>query len=111
MDNYTKMAQNLVLLFCYNRSEDRGYSVSTVYIDKTTGKLISKTSETNAPYDIRPGSFSGEYEREISYSEYRKILLCSQYKAEVKNISQYKSLKESNWEQWLVNNGYLKEKE
>lgn len=104
--------KNLVFLFCYNR--DMGetvrdkYCVSVVYMDKTTGKLISIASETNSPYDIRPGSFSREYEKEISYDNFRKILLYPEYNAEAENTYKYKSLNENNWKEWLVENGYVK---
>jgi hypothetical protein len=104
--------KNLVSLFYYNR--DMGetvrdmYCISVVYMDKTTSKLISETTETNSPYDIRPGSFSRSYEYEISYSRMMEILTSPKYAAEVKDISKYKSLNENNWKEWLVKNGYDK---
>ena len=104
--------KNLICLFNYARDDDPDmemYRISCIYIDKTTGKLISRTSETNSPYDIRPGSYSRVYEREISYSRMKEILRSPGFAAEVKDAVKYTMLNENSWEQWLVKNGYIKE--
>ena len=102
MEKLYKNFSDLICLFSYGeemdteRYESSGYNF---YIDRTTGKLISRHVVNRDPFSMRPGAVS-IYEYAKTYEDLKKIL--SRYKIE--NSTKYESLTEDNWEEWLINN-------
>ncbi len=99
MEKLYENFNNLIYLFSYSEETDKERYESSwynLYIDQTTGKLISRHFVNRDPFSMRQGSVSA-FDHEISYKELRKIVL-----AEKMDVSRFETLTISNWQKWLV---------
>ena len=99
MEKLYEKFDDLKYLFSYGEETDKERYESSwynLYMDQTTGKLISRHFVNRDPFSLRQGSVSA-YDYEKSYEELMKIV-----HAEKMDVSRFETLTISNWQKWLV---------
>ena len=104
--------KNLVRLFWYGAHDDGSYYYQNyLLIDKSNGTLVvSSIKECGGRYQENLYTISYDELKEILSKEqihkcivYNKAQLCDH----TQESPQYETLKEDNWEEWLINNRFV----